>query len=174
MKSLTTKKLLLATALASTLMLTACQHPGQNNYGEFDVGQNIETQFGTIIKMRPVDITGQNTGTGASVGALAGMTAGSTVGQGDGQIVGMLAGALIGGIAGAVVEQEMKDRKGIEYVIVLHNKKTITIVQNLKKDDEPLHKGQRVIVQTSGGYNRVLPAEDLPTQVKRPKAIEVN
>lgn len=162
-------------ALSTALTLGACAHPGQNNYGEFDVGQNIQTEFGTIVHMRKVDITGKNSGTGGAVGVGAGIAAGSAVGgDAKAQLAAMIIGAIVGGVAGNVAEQEMQNHQGIEYVIVLHNKKTVTIVQNINKDDEPLHRGQRVIVQTSGSYNRVLPADDLPTKIKKPQQIETN
>ena len=41
------------------------------------------------------------------------------------------------------------------------------------KDDQPIHVGQHVIVQTRGRYERVLPADDLPDSVQRPKAMRV-
>ena len=36
-----------------------------------------------------------------------------------------------------------------------------------------LAPGERVMVQNSGGYQRVLPASGLPTAVKRPQGIKV-
>lgn len=85
----------------------------------------------------------------------------------------MLAGALIAGIAGHMAEQAISDHQGIEYIVTLRNGHTITIVQNLEQGEERLHRGQRVIVQTSGTYMRVLPADDLSTKAKKAKKIEV-
>jgi outer membrane lipoprotein SlyB len=162
-----------ALAALSLFTLTGCQHPGQNTYGYQDVGQNAVVKFGTVIREREVDITGKNTGTGAGVGAVGGAVAGSFVGRGGGSLAGLLAGAVIGGVTGAVAEQAMADHKGIEYVITEEDGQTVTIVQNANKDEQPLKKGQRVMVQTSGTYQRVLPADDLPETIKRPKRIAV-
>lgn len=49
----------------------------------------------------------------------------------------------------------------------------MTIVQNMNKGDILLNPGQRVMVQTSGSYQRVLPADNLPTEIKRPQGIRV-
>lgn len=160
-------------AAASLLTLTACNPPSQNRYGYQDVGQNAIVVFGTVVSERPVDITGKNTGVGAGVGVGGGALAGSLLGHGGGSIAGMLAGAVIGGVAGAVAEQSLADTKGIEYVITEANGQTVSIVQNIAKDDKPIKVGHRVMVQTGIGYQRVLPADDLPTQIKRPKKITV-
>ena len=41
------------------------------------------------------------------------------------------------------------------------------------QDDTPIQVGARVMVQTAGAYRRVLPAQNLPTKIKRPKKIQV-
>jgi hypothetical protein len=70
----------------------------------------------------------------------------------------MVGGALIAGIAGHMAEQAIQNRHGIEYTIDLDLGKTITIVQEIHKEDKPLEIGQRCMVQTSGTYQRVLPS----------------
>ena len=57
--------------------------------------------------------------------------------------------------------------------IVTEKGETLTIAQYFKKDEPIIEVGQRVMVQTSGSYQRVLPAEHLPTEIKRPKGIKV-
>ena len=49
----------------------------------------------------------------------------------------------------------------------------MTVAQNQNKGDRVLQKGERVIIQTSGSYQRVLPAEHLPTEIKKPKGIKM-
>jgi outer membrane lipoprotein SlyB len=54
----------------------------------------------------------------------------------------------------------------------LENGKTLTVAQNISEKDV-IHKiGDRVIVQINGQYQRVLPANDLPTEIERPKGIK--
>lgn len=155
------------------LMLSACAHAGQNRYNWQDVGQAAVVEFGTVISLRPVEITGQNTGVGAVAGAGGGAIAGSMIGSGNGSLAGMLAGAVVAGVAGHMAEQAIADHQGIEYVITLESGKTVTIVQNYVEGDPSIKAGQRVMIQTSGIYQRVLPADNLPTEIKRPKKIKV-
>lgn len=159
--------------LAAAAALSGCATQGQNRYSYQDVGRATAVEFGTIIASRPVDIKGQNTGVGGAVGAAAGGLALSNVGRGSGNLAAILGGALVGAAAGAIAEQAMSDRVGIEYVVTLANGKTITIVQEQAQGDKVFGPGERVMVQTSGTYQRVLPAEHLPTAVNRPKDIKV-
>jgi len=159
--------------LLSVSLLTACTHPSQNRYGYQDVGQATVVEFGTVVSEHVVDITGQNTGLGAGIGAAGGAIGGAAIGRGAGSLGAMLAGAVIAGVAGAATEQALADRTGIEYVITMEEGETITLVQNYSQGDPSIKVGQRVMVQTSGMYQRVLPADGLPEKIKRPKSIKV-
>jgi outer membrane lipoprotein SlyB len=164
----------LLAVLFLSLSLSACAVDSQNTYGWQDVGHETSVEFGRIVAARPVKIQGQNTGTGAAVGMGAGALAGNGIGDGNGQVAAIIGGALLGAIVGGVAEQQAQNRRGIEYTITKRSGKTVTIVQNIAKDDEPLHRGQRVIIQTSGNYMRVLPADQLPTSIKKPADISVH
>ena len=166
MKKITSACLVLA-------LLSGCTHPGQNRYDYQDVGQASTVQFGTVVSEHSVEITGQNTGVGATAGALGGALGGSYIGSGGGSLAGMLAGAVIAGVAGHMAEQAISDHSGIEYVITTEKGETVTLVQNYVQGDPSIKVGQRVMVQTSGSYQRVLPADNLPTSIKRPKKIRV-
>lgn len=156
------------------LALSACaKNQGQNRYNYNEVGQSTIVEYAVIVKTKEVDITGRNTGTGAAAGALAGGVGGYQVGNGNGQLAATIGGAVIGAIAGGVAEQALADQKGYEYTIVTEDKKTKTVVQNQNKEDQVFKKGDRVMVQTTGTYQRVLPTDDLPDQVKRPKGIKI-
>lgn len=163
------KKLVLALPL---LVFTGCTSPdGQNRYSYKDVGQSAIVEFGTILSSRQVEITGPNSGNGALAGGALGLATGSNVGGGNGQAVGMVAGAIVGAIAGATAEQALADMRGIEYTIIKENGKVITLVQNLNKDDRIIQNNTRVMVQISGSYQRVIPADELPEEVSKPKGI---
>lgn len=160
--------------LATTAILAGCaKQPGQNQYGYQDVGQTALVEFGTVVNAREVGITGRNTGAGALLGAGAGAGAGAYVGNGSGNAWAIAGGAIAGAVAGAAIEQAAADCTGIEYTITKENGQTVTIVQNQNKEDRVFQAGERVMVQTSGSYQRVLPAEHLPEQIKRPKGIKV-
>ena len=159
--------------LSCILLLNACETPSQNVYDYREAGRSVIVEFGTVVDVRPIKIKGQNTGVGAGAGAIAGGTLGSQVGGGDGQIAGAAVGIIAGAVAGAIAEQQLQDRSGREFTVVTEKGKTITIAQYFKKDEPIIQNGERVMVQTSGSYQRILPAEHLPTEIKRPKGIKI-
>lgn len=164
----------LALFVAIALLFAACaQSQSQNVYRYDEVGKSAAVSFGTVITSREVDIVGKNTGTGGLIGAAAGAGAGSYIGSGDGTAWAVAGGLIIGAIAGAMAEQALADGKGTEYTVTLETGVTLTIVQNKAEGERLLAPGERVIVQNTGGYQRVLPASHLPTQIKRPQGIEV-
>lgn len=159
--------------VASTVFLSGCAHRSQNNYNYDEVGKSSAVSFGTVVAVREIDITGQNTGLGAVGGAAAGAGIGSQIGSGSGNAAAVVGIAVAGAIAGAVAEQAISDRKGIEYTITLQTGITLTIVQEAPADERIMAVGERVMVQNSGGYQRVLSAQALPTEIKRPQGIKV-
>jgi outer membrane lipoprotein SlyB len=166
-------KLFLITILTSALFLSGCETMSQDVYDYREAGQSVIVEFGTVVDVRQIKIKGPNSGAGAVTGAVAGGALGSQVGSGDGQGAAMIVGAVAGLAAGAVAEQALQDKTGRDFVIVLQNGKTITVSQYFKKDEPIIKQGQRVMVQTSGSYQRVLPADHLPETIKRPKGIKV-
>jgi len=166
------KKIVLA--LVMTSMLSACApHPTQNQYFSGEAGQSTEIEFAKVVKVKEIKIQDRNTGTGAAAGATAGGVAGYQIGNGNGQAGAAIAGVVIGAIIGHVVEQEMQNQKGYEYIVVTEKKKTKSIVQYQAEGDVVFKKGDRVMVQTSGTFQRVMPTDDLPDTVKKPKGIKV-
>lgn len=163
------KKLLApVSGLVIIALLSACATTGQNRYSEADVGKPTVVEFGRIVAVRDVEIDRKNTGAGAAAGAVGGGIAGAAIGR-DG--TGVAAGLLAGLIVGAIAESALANTHGVEYTVALRNKKVITVVQNMPEGDEKLRKGQRVMVQTSGEYMRVLPTDGHPTKIKKAKDI---
>ena len=163
-------------ALSFTFLLPGCARtPSQSVYSHAEVGKAVAVSFGTVISHRSVDIVGLNTGTGAAVGGATGAGLGTLAGSAGsgGQIAAIAGGALVGAIAGAMAEQSISDRSGIEYTVVLESGVTLTVAQEIGKADTPIPNGARVIVQNSGGYQRVLPAASLPTEMVRPSGIKL-
>ena len=159
----------------AAITLSGCnKNPGQNQYSYKEVGKSTVVEFAKVVAVKPVDITGRNTGAGAEAGALAGGVGGYQVGNGNGQLGGMVAGAVIGAIAGNAIEQAAADQKGYEYTVATEHKEVKTIVQYQNKEDVVFKQGDRVMVQTSGTYQRVLPTDSLPSEVQTPKGIKFN
>ncbi len=139
-------------------LLAACApNQGQNRYNKAEIGQQTELEYGKVLSVKEVAITGENTGVGASAGMAAGSAAGYQFGNGNGQVAGVIVGAIIGGIVGHIAEQEAREQVGYEYIIKLDDqKKPRSIVQYQNKEDVVFKKGDRVMVQTSGSYQRVM------------------
>ncbi len=165
------KKLLIA--LCFTTLAACAPNPGQNEYNYNEVGQSVVVDFARVVSVKKVHIHGRNTGTGALAGAGAGAVGGYQVGNGNGQVAATLGGAIIGAVAGAVVEQQLANQTGYSYVVVTEHGDTKTIVQYQNPEDVVFRKGDRVMLQTKGTYQRLLPTDDLPDQIKRPKGIKI-
>lgn len=184
----------LTVILASLCLLTACQpREGQQNYSESEVGVAKTTVFGTVVSVREVNIVGEPKGYGTLGGAGAGAVGGSAVGKGSGKEWATIGGVVAGAVIGNAIEQEMRNRPGIEYIITTENGETKTIVQEIIDDEPVFTPNTRVMIQTCSGdpankicydmgsklakreftYQRVLSAEHLPTQIKRPQGIKV-
>ncbi len=160
-------------SLCVLLLLCACaKDPSQNQYKYNEVGQSVVIEFARIVSVREVDITGRNTGTGALLGGAAGAGAGAYAGNGSGTGWAMAGGAVAGAVAGLAAEQALADRKGYEYIVVTENKKTKSIA-NQDKRDVVFKPGDRVGAVTRGTYQRLLPADNLPDEVKAPKGIKI-
>lgn len=159
--------------LLAALTVIGCQRPGQNVYNYNEVGKASMVNFGTVVAVREVDVQGQNTGAGAAIGAAGGGIAGNALSGGKATAGGTLAGVVIGGVIGALAEQAAANRTAVEYTVTLETGATVTIVQDHNEGEQAIVPGDRVMVQVSGGTQRVLPANQLPTEIKRPKGIKV-
>lgn len=167
-------KKVIALALFAPLALSACaKSPDQNRYNYNEVGQSVVAEFATIVSVKEVDITGRNTGAGALAGAAAGAGGGSYAGNGSGSVWAAAGGAIAGAAIGAAAEQALADHKGYEYIVVTENKKTKTIVQNQSPTDVVFKPGDRVLLQTKGSYQRLLPTDHLPDTVQKPKGFTI-
>lgn len=99
--------------------LAACAPAAQNStVSAYAVGAQGYVTYGTIVGMRPVQVTGTRSGLGAGAGAVAGGLLGGTIGQGwRAHTVGGIAGALIGGLAGAAIEEGATSGQAVDFTI---------------------------------------------------------
>lgn len=162
-----------AMVVLAVASLAGCQNQGQSVYRFHEVGRANVVNFATVLAVREVGIQGQNTGTGAAVGSLAGGMVGAQIGSGSGNTAATLAGLVVGGIAGAMAEQAAANRRGLEYTVTLENGATLTVVQDVNVADRILQPGERAMIQMAGGFQRVLPADNLPTAIRRPVGVRV-
>ena len=153
-------------------ILTACNFSTQSRYNYSEVGKIQVVNFGTVVAVRDIDIIANTSPLGGMAGGAAGAAAGSQIGSGTGSIAGAVGGAVGGILIGAALEQAIRNRGGVEYTVTLENGKTLTVAQNISEKDV-IHKiGDRVMVQINGQYQRVLPANELPTEIEKPKGIK--
>ena len=160
------KKFLMA--VAAVAMLAGCQQPGVGSYNSSEVGRASRVEFGRVVSSRPVHISGENTG----LGALGGAGAGGLLASGGHSTGAILAGGLAGALIGGVAEQQIANREGVEYVIALRDNDVITLTQNLNDGDQILPPGARVIIQQNGQFQRVIPADSMPTGITRAPGIK--
>ncbi|WP_207261738.1 hypothetical protein [Desulfovibrio sp. Huiquan2017] len=155
------------------ISLCACQYSTQTRYNYSEVGQVQVVQFGTVVAVRDIDIYGENSGATALAGAAGGAALGAGTGNGFSSVAGGVAGAAAGAALGSGLEQAIRRRGGVEYTVVLQNGKTITVAQNVSEKDTILEINDRVMVQINGQYQRVLPANNLPEEIEKPKGIKL-
>ena len=108
--------------------------------------------------------------TGGVVGGLLGSTVGGGVGRDIATTVGAGVGAAAGGVGGTKLADKMSERKGVEYSYILANGEEGTHVQELLPTDRMVATGETCRLQVGpDGRNRILPAEQLATEMYAPK-----
>ncbi len=138
----------------ATIALVACGTPSTSRYQATDVGKSIQTARGTVVSSRPIEVAGETNPWGpAAGGALGGAGAYGIFGSGWTSVIGGVLGAGVGYVA----QEALNTRGGIEYIVQMDDGRMVTVAQNRESSAEiPLPSGARVLVQTSGNYNRVI------------------
>ena len=156
MLSLVSSPRLVLAIAALSFSLTACaSNMGPGTYSRHEVGQVGYVNYGTVIDVRHVRITGGEPGVGTVAGAVIGGAIGSQIGEGDAaRVVGIVGGAIIGGAIGSAIEEDANTRDGYEYTIRMENGDVITIVQ--EAGGPPIRSGTKVRI-VEGDYVRVIP-----------------
>jgi outer membrane lipoprotein SlyB len=147
------KTLLLCLALSS---LAACsQNVSPNTYTASEVGVANKVVPGVVVSKRQVAID-NNSGAGGVAGATAGAAAGTLAGNNAAtSVVGAVGGAVVGGIIGNSIDQQANKHLAYEYMIKLHDKHIVSIVQ---AEDLNLAIRQRVLI-IYGATTRIVPDE---------------
>lgn len=149
------KRILVASAIAASMLVAGCASPGVGG-GDYSRGQvrgEQSVRLGVVEGVRDVTIDANNTGTGTLAGAAIGGIAGSTVGGGRrANAAGAIAGAVVGGLIGNSIEKNNNDRLGVEVTIRLEGGRIIAITQG---KDEEFRVGDRVKILSGQGATRV-------------------
>lgn len=144
-------------AIAVAAFLAGCSAPTSQRYDSGDVGRPIETTQGAVVSSRVVEISGDTRNVGPIAGGAAGAAATGLAYGGRGSGWAAILGGLIGAGAGYVIESSARSREGIEYIVRMNDGRTVTLVQNRQKEEQPIADGTPVLVQISGRYTRVIP-----------------
>lgn len=144
-------------AIAVVALLAGCSAPTSQRYDSGDVGRPIETTQGAVVSSRVVEISGDTKNVGPIGGAAAGAAATGLAYGGRGSGWAAILGGLVGAGAGYLIESSARSREGIEYIVRMNDGRTVTLVQNRQKEEQPIADGTPVLVQISGRYTRVIP-----------------
>ena len=144
------------------LFLFACVPSSQTatTYSRSEAQKTQEIKIGQILDKKAVRIEGTQTGVGTIAGAVVGGIAASTIGDGIGQDLATAVGAIAGGAAGAMTEEKITQANAFEYSIVLSDKKIISVVQAIAKNEEEIKVGDYVKITSIKNTNRISKIEN--------------
>ncbi|MBT8130719.1 MAG: hypothetical protein KJO35_00490 [Gammaproteobacteria bacterium] len=144
-------------ALVLALSLSSCMSRlTGDHYGRDDARVVQKVSYGTVERLRLVQIEGTKSRVGPIIGAIIGGRAFDDVGDGRGERIMEVVGAAAGGAAGAAVEEGVTRRGGVEISVLLRNGDEIAIVQQIDPKAD-FRIGDRVRVLSSRGQSRVVP-----------------
>jgi outer membrane lipoprotein SlyB len=151
--------LLLAPLLLAGLASCGADY-SPDTYASRAMQQANKVEQGTIVGVRPVQISADGT-TGAAAGAAAGGVAGTRIGGGDiTSAFAGIGGGLIGGLIGAASEKAVGSTNGFEYIVRKGNNELVSVAQ---KDQVALALGQKVLV-IAGAQARIVPDYTVPPE----------
>ncbi|MFD1109976.1 outer membrane lipoprotein [Pseudoroseomonas ludipueritiae] len=141
--------------------LSACGSDySPDTYASRAMQQANKVEQGTIVGVRPVQISADGT-TGAASGAAAGGVAGTRIGGGDiTSAFGGIGGGLLGGLIGTATEKAIGNTNGFEYIVRKGNGELVSVAQ---KDQVALALGQKVLV-IAGAQARIVPDYTVPPE----------
>jgi outer membrane lipoprotein SlyB len=167
MKKITTA----LTALVAAASLAACSgemHMGQSDHWQFghpvnaSAERNVQIEYGKLLASQVIRMpdNGSAAAAGAVGGALIGGALGNAIMHGKARKNGMMAGAALGALSGASGAAEANNYKTVEYTVAKEGGPTVLIDQNVLPSEPVIVPGRRVMIQTSAGVTRVVPAVD--------------
>ncbi len=151
------------------LLLSACSSDkvSQDLYQTTEIGKTKRILPCTVISTREVMIRESGSGDkGEAIGFIVGALATSE--NNDSPLVRYL-GGLLGGAAGRHASDNLNERAGVEYTVLLASGEERQLIQDIQDGESILSQGQACRLQVSGDLNRVLPATHYPDAVKRPR-----
>ena len=135
------------------MLLAGCSDFSGNRYEESNIGEVQQTNKGTVISLRKVELKPDGSIAGTALGAVGGGVVGSMFGGGHAKLLTATAGAVAGGVAGNAIASRAQD--GIEYTIKMDSGAVVTIAQGASPT---ISVGQKVyVINSQKGRSRVVP-----------------
>jgi outer membrane lipoprotein SlyB len=148
--------------IAATLGACTVQTSGGMQFGQPDAQQAVQIEYGKLLAAQVIRVPdqGATAATGAVTGALLGGALGNAIMHGKARKNGMLVGAGLGALTGASGAAAANNYKTVEYTVAKADGQNVLIDQNVPVAETPIAPGRRVMIQTSAGVVRVVPAVD--------------
>lgn len=154
----TTKPLaaaVLAAAIAVSTTGCVSDYSGAS-YTQAEARTQNTVYYGTLRRIEPVVIEGNEGTVGAVAGGVMGGALGSAVGGGSGNTIATVAGALAGAAAGAFAERNMTTQQAYALEVELSDGRVMSVTQTLGNDTFTVGQQVRVLV-AGNGTTRVRP-----------------
>ncbi|MDH3647356.1 MAG: hypothetical protein OER80_11335 [Gammaproteobacteria bacterium] len=148
-------RLVITVLVAATLSGCLAKLTG-DHYGRHEARVPQKVTYGTVERLRLVQIEGTKSRIGPIIGAIIGGEVFKDVGDGHGGHIMETVGAAAGGVAGAAAEEGVTRRGGVEISVMLRNGDEIAVVQEIDPRVD-FRVGDNVRVLFLDGYSRVVP-----------------
>lgn len=149
--------------LMAALLLAGCATSNPDVISRHDAQRLSTVVDATVLTVRPVTVTGQQSGAGAVAGGAIGAIAGASAGHPRNAGAYSLLGAVAGAVLGNAVEFGSTQEASLELLVQLRNGERRAIVQGVGSD--VFRPGDAVMLVSSGGRVRVTRTPDgLPPQ----------
>jgi len=142
--------------------LYACSTTSPTSVKTSDAQKVTAIEYGTIKTSLPVKIKGESDWIGATAGAMIGGLLSTKV-CGEEEVLGtkcqdiaVVFGTIGGAAAGTVIQANLGNHDGYQYIVNIDNNQDKAFVQG---DKDPIPNGQRVII-IYGNDVRILPYEE--------------
>lgn len=147
----TMKPLAAAVAIAAIFASTGCvsDYSGAS-YTQAEARMQNTVYYGTLTRIEPVVIEGNEGVVGAVAGGALGGALGSAVGGGSGNTIATVAGLVAGAAVGAATERSATKQQAYAFEVQLSDGKTMSVTQTLGNDTFTVGQQVRVLVSPNG------------------------
>ena len=145
------KPLAAAVLLAATFFTAGCvSNYSGDTYSQAEARKQMTVYYGTLTRIEPVVIEGNEGAVGGIAGGVVGGAVGSTIGGGSGNTVATVVGAVVGAAAGAAIERRTTTQQAYAFEVELKDGRIMSVTQTLGQDTFTVGQQVRVLVGADG------------------------